>query len=425
MTTHSKTTKIDSALQAQVDAQLMEQGAFAALELLISSGRLIYSDYESWRRREIDLLDSVLMGNTEKIRAQLEETIGYARSIGLVEQEQEFYAWHTDAQASSDKPLRISADPKLHRLIGSRYIPARSAPQMDLFFDNPVVALTNGIVRALSARNMSEAQRLLDRLYAQAPNHADLAAFDRLLVAMGHLHHGIDDPGRELEFLLQITPTAKRLLGSQSRDLLAPLWRQLANALEGRIFSPDQPTLHRSFALTQAQDWPGVSESVFKESEWWRQAQLCLYVAQSGFYRQRRSEALTAWFHLCWRSPEQAADVLDNRRQPDAGITALWQRFFDAEEDSSEPEESTEPPLTAADFPAWMLLHEPGLAQQLAVDLPTGTTPGEEHYRCVHNWVQARRANRQDEEMELRKKLRMEHPALFRYLKRIVVASYS
>ena len=78
-------TKIDPALQAQVDAQLMEQGAFTALELLIDSGRLIYSDYESWRRREIDLLDSVLMGNHEKIRTQIEQAVGYARSIGYME----------------------------------------------------------------------------------------------------------------------------------------------------------------------------------------------------------------------------------------------------------------------------------------------------------------------------------------------------
>ena len=109
-------TKIDPALQAQVDAQLMEQGAFTALELLIDSGRLIYSDYESWRRREIDLLDSVLMGNHEKIRAQIEQAVGYARSIGLAEQTQEFHAWHTDARETSDKPLRISTDPQLHRL---------------------------------------------------------------------------------------------------------------------------------------------------------------------------------------------------------------------------------------------------------------------------------------------------------------------
>ena len=62
---------IDPALQAQVDAQLMEQGAYSPLELLIDTGRLTGADYESWRRRDIELLDSVFMGNKEKIRAQI------------------------------------------------------------------------------------------------------------------------------------------------------------------------------------------------------------------------------------------------------------------------------------------------------------------------------------------------------------------
>ncbi|MET0498160.1 MAG: hypothetical protein ABW106_07825, partial [Steroidobacteraceae bacterium] len=283
---------IDPALQAQVDAQLMEQGAYSPLELLIDTGRLIGADYESWRRRDIELLDSVFMGNKEKIRAQIEQAAGYARSIGLVEQTQEFNAWHSQ---SSGKPLRISADATLHRLVAARYAPAQSIPQMDLFFDNPVVVLTNGIVKALSARNAGEVRRQLDQLYSQAPNHADLGAFDRLLEALDHLQHPLDDPQRELEFLLDITPTAKRLLGSQSRDLLAPLWRQQAEALRGRAFAPEAPTLHCSFALRQAQDWAGVSAAVLGEAEWWLHEELCLSLAQSGFYSQQRIQALTAW----------------------------------------------------------------------------------------------------------------------------------
>ena len=167
-------SRIDASLQAQVDAQLMEQGSFAALEFLISAGRLAYGDYESWRRRDIEVLDEVLMGSREKIRAQLEEAANYARSIGLVQQIQELHAWRTQQHATDDKPLRVSTDPHLQRLIASRYVPAQSLPQMDLFFDNPVVVVTNGIVRALATRDAAEAQRQLDRLYALAPNHTDL-----------------------------------------------------------------------------------------------------------------------------------------------------------------------------------------------------------------------------------------------------------
>jgi hypothetical protein len=413
---------IDSSLQAQVDAQLMEQGAFAPLELLFNSGRLLYGDYEGWRRREIDLLDTVLMGNRERTRAEIEQAVGYARSIGLVEQTQEFHAWHTENPAgipgNGDRPLRISADPHLQRLIGSRYVPAQNAPQMDLFFDNPVVALANGIVLALTTRNAADAQRQLDRLYAQAPNHSDLAAFDQLLAALGHLGHASDDPGEELDFLLEVTPTARRLLGGQSRDLLSPLWQQLADGLRGAVFSPDRPALHRSFALSQAQDWAGVGESVLGEPAWQLHAPLCLRLVESAFCRRRRAEALQAWCHLCWRAPEQAAESLNKLRQPD--LTALWQQFLDAEPDPSPAGQLAEPALTTADFPAWLLLHEPGLALQLTESLPTGNTSAEEHYRCVHRWIHARRARRQNEELALRKTLQASHPTLFNLLKRSV-----
>jgi hypothetical protein len=411
---------IDIELQTQIDTQILEQGAYAPLELLLESGRLIHGDYESWRRREIDSLDDVLMGSKDKVRTQLESAAGYALSIGLIEQPQTFYAWTSGAVDHGEEPLRPSVDARLHRLIGCRYVPVQNTPQMDLFFDNPVVALTNGIVRALSARNLGETQRQLDRLYAQAPNHADLAAFDRLLAALGHLERPIDDPRQEMAFLLDIAPAAKRLLGWEARDLLGPLWRQLADALRGQTYSIGEPSLHRSFALIQAQDWPAAGEAVQREPHWWLHAPLCLRLAQSCFYQQHRSDALTAWFHLCWRAPSEAADALENHRQPDTGIRALWRRFVDCEEELRPMSLPAESAPTAADFPAWLLLREPGLNLQLPVDLPPGDTPAEDAYRNVHRWIDARRANRSADELALRKTLQADQPVLFRYLKQTV-----
>jgi len=396
---------IETELQAQVDAQLMEQGAFAPLDLLFNSGRLFYSDYEAWRRREIEVLDEVLMGDRANIVAEMERAVAYARSIGLVEQPQEFSAWGP----AGGPALRVSTDTKLHKLVGTRYLPAQNAPQMDLFFDNPVVALTNGIARSLSARNVVESQRQLDRLYVQAPNHSDLAAFDQLVRGLDDLSRPVEDPAARLEFLNAIGPTARHLLGSGSRDYLSPLWRHLADALDGRAFSPDAPDLHRSFALSQAQDWAGVSESVTAEGEWWLHAALCLRLTDSSFRRRRRVEALTAWCHLCWLAPEEAAAGVARLRQPD--LSALWQAFLDCDEEEG---------LAVEEFPAWLLLHEQGLARQLSVDLPRGDSTGEENYRCVHRWIHAHRAHRQEEEMALRKQLQQRQPVLFGVLKRSV-----
>ena len=445
------THRIDPELQAQVDAQLLEQGAFTPLELLFNSGRLFYEDYERWRRREIVLLETALMGAIDKIREQLTLAAGYARSIGLTEETQEFTAWPvaemqgecTDEPGAvtsppaartgdhradtSARPLRISTDTQLQRLIAARYIPAQNAPQMDLFFDNPVVALVNGIVTALCARDADEARLRLDRLYAHAPTHADLATFDQLLAALERLETPVASPRQEMHALIEITPGAKRLLGTQVRDLLAPLWIRVGQSLATTAFAPEEPELHASFAFTQAQDWRGVESSILGEPQWWQHAPLCMRLAHSVFHQGRRAETLAAWAQLCWLAPERAAVAFERRQQPDRGIAGLWQRFLEMEdalerqaERSSSDSLCLDECLDARDFPAWLLMHEPGLVRQLPEDLPRSEGPGERHYRCVHRLIQARRDGRTDEELALRAALRDAHPTLFACLKRLV-----
>jgi hypothetical protein len=112
-----------------------------------------------------------------------------------------------------------------------------------------------------------------------------------------------------------------------------------------------------------------------------------------------------------------AAEVLDKRTHPDAAVSALWSEFLDSEDEISGALQSE---LTAADFPAWLLLREPALVQQLPEDLPTGDTSGEAHYRCIHRCIQARRAGRREEELALRKALQRDHALLFSYLKRTI-----
>jgi hypothetical protein len=400
-----------TAPQAEVDAQLLEHGAFSPLELLFSSGRLFQGDYDAWRRREIEFLDTVLMGNPVKIREELELAATYARSLGLAAQQQEF---HADGDRLRSAPLLISADPYWHQLIASRYVPAHDEPQMDLFVDNPVVTLTTGIVRALAARDITDAERRIDRLYQQSPNHPDLPAYDRLLGALRTLA----DPGLTLRaqhgLIVSILPTARRLLGSHARELLAPLWRALATAGAGRPYVPGEPELHPSYALAQAQDWAGVQQAVQSEQDWWQHAPLCMRLAESAFQQRRRIEGLDAWCRACWRAPEEVANSLALLKQPE--LTSLWQQFTD--EEAAEDESA----LTDADFPAWLLLHEPGLTRQLPEEIATGGTDAEAGYRLVHRWLTARREKRQ-EEMALRKALLASHPPLFRLLKRTIGAS--
>jgi hypothetical protein len=419
------------AIQASVDAQLMERGAFSPLELLIDTGRLAYGDYERWRRGEVRFLDEMLMGSRNKIEDQLRLAVSYARSIGLVETAQEFHAWQTPATepASSDvtaHPLKVSEDRAFHDLVVGRYTPAQAVPQMDLFFHNPVVALANGIVQALSAGHFEEAQRQLDRLYEHEPNHADLPAFDRLVAALGARDRPIADVRQELEHLQALEPSARQLMGSKFRDLLVPLWRRLAAALSGARFQPQAPELHASFALSHAQDWTGVRASVLAEPKWWEHLPLCLRLAQSAFHRRQHIEALTAWCHICWRAPEEAARLLDGNRHPYTEVALLWQDFAEFADDAdvrgAGSVSAGEPPLSAADFPAWLLLHDPLLHRHLPADLPPEHTPGEQAYRITHGLTYARRSGNRTAEMNMRKELQAHHPALFRFLKHTLAA---
>ncbi|MGH8303689.1 MAG: hypothetical protein ACRET5_19765 [Steroidobacteraceae bacterium] len=402
-------------MQEHVDALLLEQGALASLELLFATGRLLYADYEAWRRGEIGSLDEVLMGRREAVREELEEAAVHARALGLVEQSNELTTpRHTSIGTGA---LCISDDPRLGALIASRYVPAQSAPQMDLFFDNPVVSLVNGLVNALALADAAEAARQLDRLYAKEPNHPELAAFDRLLEALGHVGRPIADCGEELEFIRSITPCAWRLLGARARHLLVPLWRHLAEALGSKPFSPQAPLLHASHAWSEAHAWEEVRASVLGEPLWCHHLPLALRLIESSLRRRRRAEALWAWFQLCWRMPQRAPDALGALNFPD--LHALWQRFLEAEEESPVPA-GHGCALSAADFPAWLLLDEPALAERLPAEPPTGASAGEERYRLARRWIAARAARRPAEEMALRRALKESQPALFGQLLRAV-----
>lgn len=386
-------------LRAQVDSLLLEHGAFAPLELLFATGRLLHADYQAWRRREVRVLDEVLMGSRESIREELEQSVSYARALGLAEQREELD--NTKAAASGGAERRISEDARLNALLATRYIPAQSAPQMDLFFHNPVVALTTGIAGALAAADAPEAARLLDALYAKEPNHPDLPAFDRLLESLDRLRRPVADARDLLEFTTAVTPSARRLLGACARDLLVPLWRHLAESVRALPYSPQEPMLHASHAWSQAQAWEEAGASVLAEPEWWRHAPLGLRLVESSLRRRRRIEGLSAWCQLCWQTPAEVGAAVEKLRWSD--VYALWQRFLDSGDDTLRPGE----------FAAWLLLHEPSLARHLPLDLPLGNSPAEQHYRVVHRWQAARAAGRQAEDLALRKELKEREPALF------------
>lgn len=400
-----------------VDRQLMEQGAFSPLEWLFSNGCLHYSNYESWRRGEFEYLDARLHGNYESILLRVKEAVDYAVAIGLIAQEQSYGLWHHSEQQDLTM-LRMSADDATHELLARRYIPARDVPQMDIFIDNPVVVLTNDLRMALGNRNITEATTLLGRLYEQSTNHPQLADFNRLLTSMQRLESPLTELKSELQNLQQVDPIAKHLLRAQSRDYLIPLWRRLATALQGITYNSDEPELHVSFALLQIQDFEGVIESVQRESQWRTQFSLCLRLTEAAYYSGDDTLAISVWCYLCWHNPQQAAQILDAGKHNNPLIESWWHKFMDTEELLVSTDQ-----LPVTDFPAWLLIKEPGLVHQLPEQLPTGNSAGERIYILVHQLILARHTSNGELEMELRKKMFESHPGLFLYLKSSICVS--
>jgi hypothetical protein len=73
--------------------------------------------------------------------------------------------------------------------------------------------------------------------------------------------------------------------------------------------------------------------------------------------------ALADWLALCWGHPDTAERVLGARDFPDPRLAAHWLAFCDLD-----PPDGPAPPLETADFPAWCLLVEPGLAAEVPAD---------------------------------------------------------
>jgi hypothetical protein len=390
-------------VQAQVDALLLEHGAFAPLEYLFATGRLLYADFAAWRRGEFASLDPVLMGRLDSIRAELEQAGAYARALGLTEESLDLRV-----ATASERALRASADRQLAALLARRYLPARSAVQMDLFFDNPIAALIAGIAAALAAANAPEATRLLDTLYATAPNHPDLSDFDRLLAAVHRLSAPVTDTRDLLQCITSITASAHRLLGSRARELLGRLWRHLAAALPAGGYSPREPLLHASHAWSQAHAWEETAASVLAEPCWWHHGPLALRLTASQLRRRHWHEGLSAWFQLCWNAADEAAAAAETLHWSD--LYPLWQAFLDLEVAT----------LDTPEFPAWILLSRPALGRELSIALPFGDSAAETHYRLVHRWLAARAAGNTGEDLALRRELQVRQPGLFACLLRSV-----
>lgn len=338
--------RFDPEVQQQVDRLLLEQNTYAPLELLLAESRLFYEDYEAWRNGEREFLDGALFGDPDRVREQLAEAADYAAALGLVPEAQTYPRWRGEGPL-----LRFSANPLLDRLFREHYQRPDGAVQMDLFMDNSGSVLAVEVSAALLAGHGAAAAEALDKLTRADAGHPEVGAFEHLLAARGELEQGRFEAEPLLERLeAELVPLAQHHLGG-GRDYLVPFWRRLSELLKGGPFDPQRARLHASYSAGQAERWPAVLEAVAAEAAWAQQPELLLRAGHAAIRLRREPDFLLYWFRLCWLDGTMAERL--------AGLAsrewlALWQAFLELE-----------PELPIGDFPAWLLIRKPGLAQLL------------------------------------------------------------
>ena len=232
--------------------------------------------------------------------------------------------------------------------------------QLDLFRDGRPVRLSNALRLAL----------LNDDAEAAAVAHRELADFDathhwlvpaKALIAA--LRTSI--PANFEEALAALAcleeewiPAAMAILGEDSRDWLHRKWRDVGGALEGGPFDPETPDRHASYAYERCEDWLSVERCILAVPDFSVQPVLLERMAEAVWRQRRWKDAARFWFELCWSAPDRFQGLMDHGAVLDPVLGDGWETWQDQDL------ESLASPVW---FPAWMLIHEPKIAEFMPV----------------------------------------------------------
>ena len=272
--------------------------------------------------------------------------------------------------------------------------------QTDLFSDSREVVANNELREALRSGDAGEAEHKLGELAGLAPYHAALQPAAVIIDALRT--PAPRDLSATVAYLERLERewalAAEALFKAEGKALLSPRWRAVGQALENVAFDPAHPDCHASRAYLEAGDWDTAIDAVQAEDGFAEQPVLIGRLAQALWQIQRTVQAIERWFALCWLAPEYFTGLIGNG---DISAPLLLEHWRDAINADVEPEIST------VWFPAWMILHEPGLARSIK---SRGADNGPQRaFDLARALVMS-----DDKQMETRRELKDIHPGLFR-----------
>lgn len=383
-------------LTFDIDQIVSDLGYYSPIELLLRQGRLRYADYESWRYGQVDFIAEQLMGSAKRINKLLSDARDYILTLNFTAEPSEFYGWKGDKANQLLAFCRSGSDIDI-TLLNTQYQRQQSVPQLDLFFDNQGVQLANELILALAGRNAELAEQKLSQLELADPGNSLCGQGAKLLDALQRLeqHEDLPDPLSQLdEIKHHLLPLAKEALQGRTRDYIAPFWRQLAENMNTDSYSEDHPDLHPAYCYTQILQWPDVIDSINNTAHWRQFPSLYGLLSQARYQQDQRIESLQLACDYCWSFPQQKPAFII-----DAHSLEQYSLFIDLELDEK---------WGWFHFPAWLLLHEPGLVAHLEVD----SKYNDEAFRLLQQLLQPTQLDDQ-QNMELRGRLKTVHDGIF------------
>jgi len=237
-----------------------------------------------------------------------------------------------------------------------------SAHQLDLFRDSREVSLVNAVVAAFQAGDCASVRHALTALRAEAPERADLTAFDALLAFL-EKERDTDFAALDSGCLEQrigeidaVVASGTRALGSAAKEFLNRIWRRLASAAARHPYDRARPQTHAAALFLRAAAHAEAEAAAAGIADGWNDPVVLRWRALARCRLGGLPAARWQTFSLAWFAADSFPERLAELAAPQ--LESDWRRFQSAVEVPD-----------ASWFPAWCLLAHPEIAAALAGEI--------------------------------------------------------
>jgi hypothetical protein len=238
---------------------------------------------------------------------------------------------------------------------------------------------------------------LFDRAFDDNPNDGDLINLDVVRAVMQ-----AQEIGNPIQWQTRleetIEPIVREVFPHRADDILAPLWRRMAEAVGHLPFEPRFAAYHASAAWLRARAWEQALKSIDNSPAWMQHPVLHQRRIVALIAMHDESRVRGACFDACWYCPEHAEEIFSSLDLCSCGLDRLWQKFLHL---ANEP--------NAEIFPAWTRLGQTG-SSSVSLSDSSCETEGRKLYNLASELVT--NEAQKGESLKLRHQLKEYNPWL-------------